>query len=687
MKALLVYPKHPPQTYWSFSGTLPYIKRRASLPPLGLVTVAAMLPRHWDLRLIDMNVGPLRDADLLWADVVMTSTMVVQAPSLADVVARCNRLNVPVLAGGPHPSGSPGEMYGVDHVFVGEAEGALAALALDLERGRAAAVCRAEGFPDVDLAPVPRFDLLDLGAYASMAVQHSRGCPFGCEFCDIWKLYGRRSRTKSPERMTAELDALQAAGWRGSVFFVDDNFIGNRRLAKRTLVALERWQRSHGFPFVFYTEASVNLGADDELLRLMRDAGFNFVFLGIESPSVESLLGAHKPVNAGLDLLAVVRNIQAHGIEVSSGFIVGFDEDTEEIFERQLAFIREAGIPIAMVGILTALVGTELYERLRREGRLLGESYGNNTHAFEANFVTRMPADRLAEGYRWLMHALYDPTLRNYFGRCRRLLDRLGPNPRYTRRVAPNEAGALFRSLRTIFTRRYGRQYLSFLLWCARRHPSRFPEAVRLGIQGFHFESITREALACDDVRHASTRLAERFRERMSQIAAHAHRVQTLESKRLGRAMAERARALRRLRRRIRKLSPDTRVAAAAAYGAALKRINALFAEVAPLTASALEDGSRRLATLRKSYNRDVDRLRARYLEARERASGGVLELNRELRSLYRQRRDVWKRARRRVGLLPREYRLFGRLELQQLRARLDDLLPRAVGAAGREPA
>ena len=685
MKALLVYPKHPPLTYWSFSGTLPYIKRRASLPPLGLVTVAAMLPDHWDVRLIDMNVGPLRDADLLWADLVMTSTMVVQAPSLADVVARCNRLNVPVLAGGPHPSGSPQDMTGVDHVFIGEAEGALAAWAADLERGCAAPVRRAEGFPDVDTAPVPRFDLLDLRAYASMAVQHSRGCPFGCEFCDIWKLYGRRSRTKSPERMTAELDALYAAGWRGSVFFVDDNFIGNRRLAKRSLLALERWQRGHGFPFTFYTEASVNLGADDELLRLMRDAGFNFVFLGIETPSVESLLGAHKPVNARLDLLQVVRRIQAHGIEVSSGFIVGFDEDPEDIFDRQIAFIREAGIPIAMVGILTALVGTELYDRLRREGRLLGESYGNNTHSFEANFVTRMPADRLAAGYKRLMHTLYDPSLRNYFDRCRRLLDRLGPNPRYARRAAANEVGALFRSLRTIFARRYGRQYLRFLLWCARRHPSRFPEAVRLGIQGFHFESITREALACDDVRRASTRVAERFRERLAQVAAQAHRVQTLESKRVRRVIAERARALRRLRRRIRKLSPDTRAAATAAYGAAVKRINALFAEVAPATASALEDGPRRLATLRKSFNRDVDRLSMRYLDARERASRGVLDFNRELRSLYRQRRDVFKRARRRVGLLPREYRLFGRLELQLLRVRLDDLLPQAAGAAGRE--
>jgi radical SAM superfamily enzyme YgiQ (UPF0313 family) len=674
MKALLVYPAHPSQTYWSFSGTLPYIERRAALPPLSLVTLAAMLPEHWDLRLIDMNVAPLRDTDLLWADVVLTSTMVVQAPSLAEVVARCNRLGVPVAAGGPHPTASPDRITGVDHIFIGEAEGAIAGLADDLEQGRAKPVYRAEGYPDVDDSPVPRFELLDLGAYASMAVQHSRGCPFSCEFCDIWKLYGRRHRVKSPDRMTAELNALYAAGWRGSVFFVDDNFIGNRRLAKRSLAALERWQHERSFPFQFYTEASVNLGADDELMRLMRDAGFNLVFLGIETPSVESLIGANKPINARLDLLESVRRIQTHGIEVSSGFIVGFDEDTEDIFDRQIAFIREAGIPTAMVGILTAIEGTELYDRLRREGRLLGESYGNNTHGFEANFVPRMPADRLAEGYKRVMHTLYDPTLRNYFDRCRRLLDRLGPNSRFTRPVVAREVRALLRSLRTILSRRYGRQYLRFLLWCARRHPSRFAEAVRLGIQGFHFEAITREALTCNAIRDDSTRVVERLRERLVQLAGEAQRLRASEAARIRVLVAERARVLRRLRWRIRKLAPDTRAAAATAYADAVKRINDWFAEYAPSAADAFETGSKRLATLRKSFRRDVDRIRARYVEARERAGRGVAELGHELRSLYRMRRDALKRARRRVRRLPEEYRLLGALELKELRRRLDDL-------------
>jgi radical SAM superfamily enzyme YgiQ (UPF0313 family) len=676
MKALLVYPAHLPQTYWSFSASLPYVERRAALPPLGLITLAATLPEHWELRLIDMNVAPLRDADLLWADVVLTSTMIVQAASLAEVVTRCNGLGIPVAAGGPYPSVSPERLAGVDHVFIGEAEGAVDRFARDLEQGAARPVYRAEGFPDVDDSPVPRFDLLDLEAYASMAVQHSRGCPFSCEFCDIWQLYGRQHRVKSPCRVTAELDALHDAGWRGAVFFVDDNFIGNRRRAKRSLEALERWQHERGFPFRFFTEASVNLGNDDELMRLMRDAGFDFVFLGIETPSTESLVGAKKAVNAKLDLLECVRRIQAHGIEVSGGFIVGFDEDTEEIFDQQIAFIREAAIPMAMVGILTALQGTELHDRLRREGRLLGESYGNNTHGFKTNFVTTMAADRLTEGYKQVLRALYEPTLGDYFDRCRRLFDRLGTFPRPPRPVVAREVRALLRSLRTVFYKRYGWQYLRFLLWSVRRHPSRFPEAVRLAIKGFHFQAITSEALACDAIHRESTQGIEWIRVRLAHVAAEAKRLQQLESKRVSALAAERARVLRRLRRRIRRLAPDARLAAIKIYDDALRHINDLFAEYAPPSvADRLQAGSTRLQTLKKVFRRDVERIRKRYVKARADAARGAASLSQEIRQLYRLRRETLKRARLRVRRLPKEYRLYGTFELQTLRRRLDDLL------------
>jgi hypothetical protein len=332
-----------------------------------------------------------------------------------------------------------------------------------------------------------------------------------------------------------------------------------------------------------------------------------------------------------------------------------------------------------MVGILTAIRGTELYDRLRREGRLLGESYGNNTHGFEANFVTRMPPDRLAAGYKRVMQTLYDPTLRNYFGRCRLLLDRLGPNPQFTRSVAANELGAFLRSLRTIPTKRYGRSYLRFLAWSALRHRSHFPEAVRLAIQGFHFEEITREALACEAIRKDSTRVADRFRERLAQLAEEARRRRAVRAERIRVLLEERARALRDLRRRIRGLAPETRAAALAAYGDAMERINGLFAEHAPTTARAFESGARRLAKLRAAVRRDAERIRTRYAEARERAARGVADLNRELRSLYRLRREALKRARWRVRRLPREYRPFGRLELQAFRRNLDDLLTNAA--------
>jgi hypothetical protein len=287
-----------------------------------------------------------------------------------------------------------------------------------------------------------------------------------------------------------------------------------------------------------------------------------------------------------------------------------------------------------------------------------------------------MPPDRLADGYGRVLGTLYDPTLRNYFDRCRRLLDRLGSNPRFTRPVVAREIRALFRSLRTTVSKRYGREYLRFLLWCARRHPFKFPEAVRLGIQGFHFEGITREALACKAIRNDSIRIADRFRERMMQLAGEARRLRASEAERIRALVAERARVLRRLRRRIRKLAPDTRAAAATAYGDAVKRINELFAAYAPSAARTFEAGSRRLAIIRKSFRRDVDRMRARYLDARERASRGVAEFSKELQMLHRMRRDVLKRARRRVRPLPAEYRLLGVLELQALRRRLDDLLP-----------
>jgi radical SAM superfamily enzyme YgiQ (UPF0313 family) len=509
MRVLLVYPEYPRDTYWSFSHALHYIGRRAAQPPLGLITVAAMLPEDYEVRLVDMNVEPLLDEQIRWADAVFTSTMLIQGPSLDTVIARCRRLGVPVVAGGPHPSSAPNGIEGVDHLVAGEAERIVPTLLADLERGCAKPVYRAEGLPEITEAPMPRFDLLDRSAYGSMAVQYSRGCPFSCEFCDIWTLYGRRPRVKETAQFLAELDALEATGWRGKVFVVDDNFIGNPKALKPFLGELARWNARRGNPFTFFTEASMNLAHDEELLRRMRAAGFDSVFLGIETPSVESLLECHKKQNTRSDLLEDIRTVQSHGLEVSAGFIVGFDNDTEDIFDRQIEFIQEAGIPVAMVGILLALPATELYARMEREGRLLRDTLGNNTHNFETNFATRMPAETLARGYQKIIGTIYDPSLRNYFRRCRRLLERMGPNRLFRAKVGRRELRAALRSFGVVPFRRYGRQYLRFVLWTLLCHPRLVGDAIRMGILGFHFRAITVNALASASSEKGVSRRAE----------------------------------------------------------------------------------------------------------------------------------------------------------------------------------
>ncbi|MBW2396101.1 MAG: B12-binding domain-containing radical SAM protein, partial [Deltaproteobacteria bacterium] len=375
--ALLVNPVFPP-SYWSYSYALEFVGKKASIPPLGLLTVAAMFPDDWSLRLVDLNVRPLRDEDLGWADAVFTSSMIVQRDSLFEVVQRCRRVGVPVVAGGPYPTAlhegiqaqfEPGQ--GIDHFVLGEVETIFAGFLSDLRQGLAKPVYGSAEKPDVGTTPVPRFDLIDPDDYGSMALQFSRGCPFDCEFCDITALYGRRPRTKSPEQMVVELEAIHRTGWRGSLFLVDDNFIGNKRNALQLLEAVKKWQEAHGYPFSFMTEASVNLAKIPELLKAMQESGFTMVFLGIESPGEAALEKTSKGQNlgegerAGSYLRRAVHTLQTHGMEVSGGFIIGLDGDEE--FDSHLHLTRQAGIPMAMAGLLTALEGTKLHARLARE--------------------------------------------------------------------------------------------------------------------------------------------------------------------------------------------------------------------------------------------------------------------------------------------------------------------------------
>ncbi|WP_319523946.1 B12-binding domain-containing radical SAM protein [uncultured Desulfosarcina sp.] len=499
---LLVYPEIPKNTYWSFEYSLRFIDRSAALPPLGLITIAALLPKRFDLKLVDMNIEPLKQSDLEWADAVFVSAMIIQKDSLADIVRMCRKAGAPVVAGGPYPTASHEEIEGVDHFVLGEAEAVLPDFLADFENGIAGSVYRARQKPDITHSVVPRFDLLKMNRYGSMAIQYSRGCPFNCEFCDIWIMYGNKPRLKSAESMVREIDTLYRLGWRGSIFIVDDNFIGNKTRVKRELLpAIKKWEEENRFVFNFYTEASINMAADPELMEGMNAVGFDQVFVGIETPSKEGLSETGKSQNLKCDLLEAVRTIQRHGMEVTAGFILGFDSDTEDIFDRQIDFIQSAGIPKAMVGVLTALPGTKLYRRLEKDGRIIaGNLTGSNTHTMCTNVVTTMPPAKLRQGYKKVLGTLYDSNLKNYFARCETLLARLKGTDCRRRQLRLYEIRALLKSLAIQPFTPYGWQYLKFVARNLMRRPGLFSEAITHAVMGHHFYIITRETLKVDAV-------------------------------------------------------------------------------------------------------------------------------------------------------------------------------------------
>lgn len=486
MNILLVSPQTP-STFWSFRYVMQFVSRRAAFPPLGLITVAAMLPRDWNLKLVDLNVTTLSDCDIEWADYVFLSGMIVQADSCHRVLARCSAKGTPVVAGGPLFTTGHERFPEVSHFVLGEAEDVIDELVADLQRGEVKRIYQSEQRPNLAKTPIPRWDLLDMRKYATMSVQYSRGCPFDCEFCDIIVMYGRQPRTKSPAQIIAELDALLDAGWNDGVFVVDDNFIGHKPRAKALLREIIEWRHRRRTNIVFLTEASLNMADDDELLLLMSRAGFKRVFVGIESPQEESLLECSKAQNTRRDMTESVRKIHRAGIEVMGGFIVGFDSDKPDIFERQKRLIENAGIVTAMVGLLTALPGTKLFTRLMNEGRLLAQSSGNNTEA-TVNFVPKLDREMLINGYRRLVQNLYAP--RAYYERIAAFLRDYRPRgPRV--RVNFRDAMAFVRSLWIMGVATKGRrEYWKFLARSLLLHPRALPEAISLAIMGHHFRRV-----------------------------------------------------------------------------------------------------------------------------------------------------------------------------------------------------
>lgn len=424
MRILLVSPKTP-LTYWGFQYALGFFGNRAALPPLGLLTVASLLPRAWSLRLVDLNVRPLSDEALAWADVVLVGAMRVQADSVHEVLGRARAAGRRTVLGGPAVTTAPEEYEDADVRFIGEAEGRGEAL-IEAILGTEPMVLEAPAErPDLALSPLPRYDLVRPMDYRSLSVQTSRGCPHRCEFCDIIEMFGRRPRVKKPNQVIAELQAMYDAGFRGGVFIVDDNFIGHRPATRALVRELMSWQKAHGHPFGLFTEASVDLARDAALTRDMVEAGFHSVFLGIETPEPASLAGANKHQNLKMDLGEAIDILTRAGLEVMGGFIVGFDEDDPSCFGRQAEFIEQTPMPLAMVGLLTALPGTQLWRRMRAEGRLRTTSTGNQF--FRANFEPAMDEATLLSGYADLLEQIYAP--RAYFARVRRFLDTVGDRP------------------------------------------------------------------------------------------------------------------------------------------------------------------------------------------------------------------------------------------------------------------
>ncbi|MEE9296158.1 MAG: B12-binding domain-containing radical SAM protein [Phycisphaerae bacterium] len=486
MKVLLVSPATP-DTFWSFKYALRFISRKSAYPPLGLLTVAAMLPAEWKFRLVDLNVSRLTDADIDWADYVLISAMIVHADSCHRIVARCRAKSKTIIAGGPLFTTGHEQFPEIQHFVLGEAEHIMPALIEDMSSGNLKAIYQDPHKPDLTSTPVPRWDLIRFKDYAAMAVQLSRGCPFDCEFCDIIVMYGRVPRVKTPAQMVKELDALVDAGWKSEIFIVDDNFIGNKAKVKALLKELVAWRERRAVGVSFLTEASLNLADAPELLDLMVRAGFTKVFIGIESPDEDSLLECRKVQNTRRDLIASVRKIQNAGMEVMGGFIVGFDNDKRSIFEQQRRFIQEAGVVTAMVGLLTALPETRLFSRLKKEGRILHQSTGNNLDAV-LNFIPKLDREVLIEGYRSLLQHLYTPKV--YYRRALTFLSEYRPQGSQVR-PRWNEIVAFGKSLWVMgFWARGRREYWKYVTKALLFHRRSFTQAMGLAITGHHFRKV-----------------------------------------------------------------------------------------------------------------------------------------------------------------------------------------------------
>lgn len=489
MNILLVYPRNP-DTFWSFRHALKFISRKASDIPLGLITVASLLPEHWNKKLIDLNISRLKDKDIMRSDYVFISAMSVQLASVKQIIGRCKRLNTKIVAGGPLFTEEYEQFAEIDHLVLNEAEITLPLFLEDLKNGKPGKIYRTERFADITRSPLPDYSLLKSGKYGSAEIQYSRGCPYDCEFCDITALFGRRVRTKTPAQIIAELDQLLRIGWRSSVFFVDDNFIGHKRKIKYELLpAVISWMESNGRPFSFITEASIDLADDKDLMNMMVKAGFSRVFVGIETPEESCLTECNKLHNNNRDLKECVNTIQLQGMEVYGGFIVGFDNDPPNIFQRQIDFIQKTGIITAMVGLLNAPRLSKLYRRLENEGRITDSFSGDNT-GYTMNFIPVMDKNELLKGYQKIIQSIY--SCKSYYARVKLFLKKY--DPPFHEPLTLNRFMAFLKSIIYIgILRKESRYYWRLLIWSIFHKPKSFSLAVTYSIYGYHFRRVFRD--------------------------------------------------------------------------------------------------------------------------------------------------------------------------------------------------
>ena len=487
MKILLIYPKFA-EAMWAYKHALPYIGKKASSPPLGLLTVAAMLPDSWDKRLIDLNVNPLTESDMEGVDLVFISAMLAQRGSTEKILEKCQDLGLPTIGGGPLFSIPKSKSLAVepDHIVCGEAEGIMPILLADLKSGKLKKRYQPEGFPDVTRSPVPLWDLVeDFSPYAMMTIQFTRGCPYDCEFCDVVILNGHIPRMKSIPQIITELDTLYKLGWRGHVFVCDDNFIGNPKVCRESLLpVITQWMQSHSHPFVLTAAVSINLAHNPDIMKMMLEAGFDRVTIGIESPNQDSLKETNKLQNIGHDLLEAIHKIQIYGLEIQAGFIIGFDTDTPDIFSEQVDFIQASGIPTAMVSILFAFPGTRLYSRLEKEKRLLPVSIDKHAYGV-VNYIPKMGVDHLKTGHLEVLERIYSPEL--YAQRLKNFFE-VYEIPTQHRSVRMEEFLLLFRIIWDLGFVDKGRRYFWQMIWyCGNKKPRALPMVIRLLVTGYHF--------------------------------------------------------------------------------------------------------------------------------------------------------------------------------------------------------